>query len=278
MFGKSNRPTADTAGIRPGSRFDRLPIERVVFDLSPNFVEQLVARGRPVLITGMTETWPARRWSLQQLKTDHGETLVTVGVTQQGVLQASKDRGIAQVELPLRAYIDQLEAGRPELYLLSPVEERLPALLGDLRPPPMHQRAGFHSTRLWLGPEGTVSPLHRDFPDNLYVQLIGRKRLLIVDPAHTQNLYPYAPWSHLPNFSQVDAEWPEDPRYPRFASVPCIECVVEPGEVVFLPALWWHHVRSLDTSLSVNLWFAKGWRARVARALVAYATLRGMRK
>src|SRR5690349_5471344 len=44
------------------------------------------------------------------------------------------------------------------------------------------------------------------------------------------------------------------------------EVTLNPGEVLFLPSRWWHHVRSLERALSVNFWWAKGWLALVARA------------
>jgi hypothetical protein len=171
-----------------------------------------------------------------------------------------------------------LRAGRPELYLLSPVEERLPALLDDVIPPAIQREASWHSTRLWIGPIGACSPLHRDFADNLFVQVLGSKRLILIDPRHTRDVYPRRPWSGVPNFSRVDAERPDDPEFPRFARVPRLTCVVEPGEMLYIPRLWWHHVRSLETTASINLWFANGLPAVMAKLLQRYARARGLRK
>ena len=61
-----------------------------------------------------------------------------------------------------------------------------PALLSDLEVPEFCDDSSYglgegrrYSTMLWLGPEGTVSPLHHDPMDNLLMQIVGRKRVLL---------------------------------------------------------------------------------------------------
>jgi hypothetical protein len=46
-------------------------------------------------------------------------------------------------------------------------------------------------------------------------------------------------------------------------SAPCMEAILEPGDILFLPAFWWHNVISLDVSISVNYW----WRPPVRDCL-----------
>jgi hypothetical protein len=49
---------------------------------------------------------------------------------------------------------------------------------------------------------------------------------------------------------------------------------VAAGEVLYLPRYWWHQVRSLERSASVNLWWAEGLNAAVALAGQAFMRLR----
>jgi ribosomal protein L16 Arg81 hydroxylase len=57
--------------------------------------------------------------------------------------------------------------------------------------------------------------------------------------------------------SPVDAEDADLRRFPRYAKAQPIEFVIEPGEILFIPAGWWHHVRALDPSISMNFfWLA----------------------
>jgi ribosomal protein L16 Arg81 hydroxylase len=41
-------------------------------------------------------------------------------------------------------------------------------------------------------------------------------------------------------------------RYPLFARACLMDVVLEPGDALFLPAGWWHWVRSLSTSISAT--------------------------
>ena len=118
--------------------------------------------------------------------------------------------------------------------------------------------------RAWLGPAGTVTPLHFDWHDNLLCQLLGAKLVLLcraVDAppeggddgaAVCESMYPC---DGVPNASRVDAEAPDLSAFPRFAGVERLACVLRPGEALFVPRGVWHYARSLSPSLSVSFWF-----------------------
>jgi len=107
--------------------------------------------------------------------------------------------------------------------------------------------------RVWLGPEGTVTPLHCDYDDNLFAQVWGQKRFLLYPPHHAEFLY-----VHEANPALYGS--PFDPQAPDYAAFPLamqawpLECVLQAGEMLFLPAGWFHHVRAMSFSLSVNRW------------------------
>jgi hypothetical protein len=52
---------------------------------------------------------------------------------------------------------------------------------------------------------------------------------------------------------------------------------VAPGELLYIPRFWWHQVRSLDFSVSVNYWWATGWIWTIVRSALAYQRLRKLR-
>jgi len=112
---------------------------------------------------------------------------------------------------------------------------------------------------LWTGPGGTLSVLHFDRVHNFSVQLYGRKKWILIPPEQYADVY----WpcdelrAGMLLFSPVDAERPDLADFPRFARARPIEVTLEPGEILFLPTGWWHQVRSLDPSISLNFfWFA----------------------
>ncbi|CAJ0842962.1 12731_t:CDS:2 [Entrophospora sp. SA101] len=107
----------------------------------------------------------------------------------------------------------------------------------------------------WFGPKGTISPMHTDPYHNLLAQVVGKKYIRLYSPEETTNLYPFEQDGFLGNTSQVDVEAPDLERFSRFASAKYQECILEPGELLYIPPGWWHYVKSLTISFSVSFWF-----------------------
>ena len=119
----------------------------------------------------------------------------------------------------------------------------------------------FDSATLWAGHGGGCTPLHVDHVSNFFTQLAGRKRMLLFPPSQRYHLYPYP--VHHPagnDFSMVDVEDLDLERFPAVANARGYEVSLEAGDVLFLPARWWHYVRQCDPgheNLSLNFWVNK---------------------
>mmetsp|Transcript_17574 Transcript_17574/g.50271 ORF Transcript_17574/g.50271 Transcript_17574/m.50271 type:complete len:357 (+) Transcript_17574:36-1106(+) len=151
----------------------------------------------------------------------------------------------------------------------------MPRLCDDAEFAQQHQvgQGKLYSCMLWFGPRRAVSPLHYDPLDNLLMQVDGTKRVLLyprtaglsdvaTEGAEGISVAEQAAWTYAgsdgmqKNTSPVNVEHPDLEKYPLFAnSPPAIECTLNPGDVLFIPAKWWHHVRSLTRSVSVNAWW-----------------------
>ncbi len=109
----------------------------------------------------------------------------------------------------------------------------------------------------WFGPRGTVSPCHTDPTHNLLTQVVGRKYIRLYHSSQTPRLYPnnQHPGSITTNTSRVDIERPDHQQFPLFADAQYTECILAPGEVLYIPVKCWHYVRSLDVSFSVSFWW-----------------------
>jgi len=88
-------------------------------------------------------------------------------------------------------------------------------------------------------------------------QVKGSKRVLLIPPAHEADCYPITADRLQNNSSQVDAEAPDLARFPRFAAARVAGCSVDlhAGDLLYVPRRWWHHVRSLSSSISVSIWW-----------------------
>lgn len=120
------------------------------------------------------------------------------------------------------------------------------------------------SASIWIGNRVTAS-CHYDTPDNLACCAVGRRQFTLFPPAQIDNLYP-GPLEPTPGgqvVSVVDFDRPDFDRHPRFrqALATAQSAVLEPGDAIFIPSMWWHHVRSLEPfNVLVNYW----WRSSPA--------------
>ncbi|KAJ3412093.1 Lysine-specific demethylase 8 [Chytridiales sp. JEL 0842] len=86
----------------------------------------------------------------------------------------------------------------------------------------------------WLGPRDTVSPLHTDPDMNLFAQVMGCKYVRLYAPNQTPNMFPHQE-AMLNNTSQVDLDKPDLAQFPLFMQATYVECIVEPGDLLFIP-------------------------------------------
>lgn len=113
---------------------------------------------------------------------------------------------------------------------------------------------------IWIGNRVTAS-CHYDALNNIACCAVGRRRFTLFPPEQIGNLYP-GPLELTPGgqaVSVVDFDAPDLDRYPRFAEALAHgqDTVLEPGDAIFIPSLWWHHVRGLDPfNVLVNYWWS----------------------
>ena len=119
---------------------------------------------------------------------------------------------------------------------------------------PLLDPAAYHSSVLRLASDDTQLWTHFDVMDNCLAQMAGRKRVVMWPPSEDENLYVEGSSSRV---ADIDA-W-NDAEFPRFRrAVPArCECELGPGDVLFIPALWFHNVTSIGFSVAVNVF----WRS-----------------
>ena len=146
-------------------------------------------------------------------------------------------------------YMAQVPIGETELgALMRPIMNRLGANTG---------LEAVIDLNLWWGPGGHTEPLHYDSGDGTLLQLYGTKRALLFPPSQTRNLYPFpvrskgiAPW-----ISQVYVDRPDFKAFPglREALEHKIDVTLNAGEVLFIPANWWHEVSATSDDYICSL-------------------------
>jgi hypothetical protein len=254
-------------------------IQEIAPPTKADFFRLYVKRSRPVVLKGAIRDWPAAtKWSPAYFREAFGTREVPVAEADpQGHFYDAK-KGFHYARWKISDYVDAMEGKSPAAqYLSAPVIEFLPELFDDIRMPAYCERSGWSRSRFWFAGRGTVTPMHRDLPENLYAQVTGRKRFIFFDRREARNMYSHSILSGVPNESRVDPERPDLKRFPRFAKATRYEGVVEAGDLLYIPSLWWHHATALETSLSINLWWADGLLSVPVRAAALFGTLRQLK-
>ena len=107
---------------------------------------------------------------------------------------------------------------------------------------------------VWIGPGGTVSPAHTDKKHNVLCQVAGHKYVAVFPAEESAHLYP-DPAPMLHNTSRVDLDAPDLEQFPGVRQLRGQHTVLGPGEMLYIPPLVWHYVRSLEQSFSVSFWW-----------------------
>ncbi|UJF20433.1 cupin-like domain-containing protein [Shewanella sp. OMA3-2] len=130
---------------------------------------------------------------------------------------------------------------------------------------------------IWLGNQTRVAA-HFDFPHNLACNMVGKRTFTLFPPDQISNLY-IGPMEFAPGgqeISMVNFDEPDFERFPKFeqALAASFTAALEPGDVLFIPSMWWHHVRGVE---SFNVLITHWWRdtglsgAAKQRATTQYA-------
>lgn len=112
---------------------------------------------------------------------------------------------------------------------------------------------------IWIGGR-TTAPCHYDAQSNLACCVVGSRRFTLFPPEQIHNLYP-GPLDLTPGgpaISMVDFRQPDFDRYPRFAEALKAGQVaeMEPGDVLYIPCMWWHHVEALGAfNVLIQYWW-----------------------
>ncbi|MES2672039.1 MAG: cupin-like domain-containing protein [Pseudomonadota bacterium] len=170
---------------------------------------------------------------------------------------ASQRQRLAVVLDALSAEVDN--PAPPAIYVGSTtIETTLPGLLPDAS---LRMVAPDALASIWLGNRSRIAA-HQDLPDNLACVVAGRRRFTLFPPAQLPNLY-IGPLDFTPAgqpISLVDFAAPDFARFPRFDEALRHALVVElaPGDALFIPSMWWHHIEALDGfNALVNYWWRR---------------------
>jgi hypothetical protein len=247
--------------------FSALDAEAVRRDVLPD--------KRPAILRGLVAGWPAVKQGLDSPQAlvrylnrfDSGKSVDALLLPPELDGQIFYDDAMTgfnfvRNRLPLAAVAEQVL--RYARFPKSPAVAAQSALIRDCLPGfsgenPLSVVDAGVLPRIWLGNRITT-PTHVDEWNNIGCVVAGHRRFTVFPPEQIANLY-IGPLDFAPTgapMSLVSMRNPDFGRYPRFREALAAAQVAEvaPGDAIFIPPLWWHHVESLDSfNVLVNYWW-----------------------
>ncbi len=261
-------PDTDLPTPSPIPELDSLNRER--------FEQEVLPAGRPVVIRGLVRDWPIVRAGLQSDEAvvaylrqfDSGNSFDTaIGPPSTGGrLFYNDDLSALNFRMggaKLQSTLDYILSSRddedpPAVAIQSvPVRQTLPGYEMQNRLPLLDPAI---EPRIWIG-NRVIIAAHHDPSENIACVAAGRRRFTLFPPDQIGNLY-IGPLELTPAgavVSMVSFDAPELDKYPRFPEALAHAQVadLEPGDAIYIPYLWWHHVRSLAAlNILVNYWWS----------------------
>ena len=245
-----------------------LEIERVDAPTPEEFARRFLGPRKPVVMSGLLADWPAvEKWNPDFFAERYPDRKFHAWEWAAGPRNDAIDfvRNKKSVVVTWREYAERLakEQASRALYAALYIVRLYPELRADIGSLerftnrgflPKRLRQDFEEAYLWIGPAGSITPLHFDACETFLCQLQGRKRVTLFSPEQKRHLYFSDPELRKQEYlySPVDVESPDLARHPEFANAQRHEAVIRPGDVLYMPYRWWHHVRALDPSTSLN--------------------------
>ena len=230
---------------------------------------------RPAVLRGLLRNWPAVQAGRQSpasvvnylKRLDTGGTVnAFVGPPEikgrffysddfQGFNFESKDVSISTA---LDNLVSLAEAPQSPAIALQAIQvpNIMPSFLGDNAMPLLDSDI---APRIWISNKSMIAA-HFDVNHNVACVVSGSRKFTVFPPDQVSNLYvgPLLRTPGGPPISVVDLRNPDLERFPRFAKAleSGQEALLEPGDAIYIPILWWHGVESLEPlNVLVNYWW-----------------------
>ncbi len=239
------------------------------------FHKEIVPTSQPAVIRSLVGEWPAvvagresnSRTCAYLGAFDNGEPVYTIAAPPEAggrffyrddLQSVNFKRGQIPLSQVLAKLLDNIDIPNPHSIAVQALEVRESLPEFEVGNPMPLMRAEVRPT-MWIGNKGRVSP-HYDVHRNLACVMAGRREFTLFPPDQIANLY-LGPVLDAPGgvpISLVDVQNPDFEKFPRYATAldAAQRTVLEPGDAIFIPSLWWHGVMSLEPlNVLVNYWW-----------------------
>jgi hypothetical protein len=218
-------------------------------NLSPEeFKRQYLKPRIPVILEGGAKDWECcRRWSFDYFTENHGDEDCTV--TSDGDPEA----------ISLRETIERIKKGDARSARICNLLQNHPELHAQTNFEQLRLLTNFlsfeTSYQLFVGGAGRSTALHAGSTHNFIIQIAGTKTWRIIDPNYNPVIQPIVDGGPL--FRSYLNPCEDDPLYPEVQHIDLYRADLEPGDILFNPAFFWHYVTYNTDAIHIALrWFS----------------------
>ncbi|MDT7828608.1 cupin-like domain-containing protein [Pricia sp. S334] len=255
-------------------KFKTTPVERVTNITKEDFIKYYYRPQKPVLITGLTKSWPAyEKWKLDYIQQRAGDQIVPLYDN-----EPAKDKESVYApkkEMKLYDYIEILKTRPTDLRIFFyEILKKMPELLDDFEYPDIGLKFFKKLPALFFGGGESKVFMHYDIdlPDSMHFHFDGDKTVTLFSPEQTKYLY-RVPFS-IHNLEDIDMDNPDFRKYPALQYARGIRAEMKHGDALFMPSGYWHSIRYLNGGFSMTLRALPRHPARFANMLYNVVVMR----
>jgi hypothetical protein len=221
-------------------RLGQIAEVRKLSDPSSQTVRELLNMNIPFVVTGALNNWNVSSYNLDSIKLKFG-SLPLRPVINEGRYETVGD------------FVEKIR-NNPESKVYTEGCD-LPIPMRADFPLPFFKSDVFKNPQIWLGTKSNQSVctyLHRDCNHGFLGNIFGRKKFIFYSPDQSEFLYPIKAFNY---FQLCQVTQPEDvglDDFPLFKHAKPVEVVVGPGDLLVIPAFWFHCVYAMDDVFSVS--------------------------
>ncbi|KAG5833552.1 tRNA wybutosine-synthesizing protein 5 [Anguilla anguilla] len=232
------------------------------------FLREIYPMRTPAVLRGVSLGSCLDKWTVDYLREKGGDREVKVHVSSVPQMDFLRKNFLYRT-LPFDVFVQRAAEAKHSDFFISEEEsyylrslgddprrepadlrKQFPGLAEDFSTPEFFEPEQFFSCVFRISSCGLQLWTHYDVMDNLLAQVSGRKRVVLYSPQDAENLYLSGDKSEV-----LDIDSPDLKQYPRFVKARRYECVLEPGDLLFIPALWFHNTLALQFGVGVNVFW-----------------------
>ncbi|KAM5280564.1 tRNA wybutosine-synthesizing protein 5 [Ctenodactylus gundi] len=245
-----------------------VPVPRLEGVSPEQFMQRHYPQRKPLVLKGIDLGPCTSKWTVDYLSWAGGTREVKVHVATVAQMDFTSKNFVYRT-LPFNKLVQRAAEERHKEFFISEdekyylrslgedprkdvadIRKQFPLLEGDIRLPRFFQEEQFFSSVFRISSPGLQLWTHYDVMDNFLIQVMGRKRVVLFSPRDAQYLYLSGSKSEVLNIDSPDLA-----KYPLFSKARRYECCLEAGDVLFIPALWFHNVISEEFGVGVNIFW-----------------------